>query len=84
MVACRMISVNPVTEINAVSFKDDTHTFPSPGRANRRIWGAIILWNTSQDRIPIALAASISPFGKAKAAPLKTSVVYAPEMIPTE
>ena len=38
-----IISTNPVTEINEVSFKVTCHTLPNPGIACFNIWGERIL-----------------------------------------
>ena len=54
------------------------------GMANLNVWGSIILKNLPNLPKPKTLAASNWPLSIDCIAPLKTSVEYAPEIIPIE
>ena len=73
-----------MTEIKDVSLRVICQTLLKFGKANLKVWGSIILKNLPNFPNPKTLAASNWPLSIDCIAPLKTSVEYAPEIIPME
>ena len=67
-----------ITDIKAVALMSTIQTFPSPGRANRHIWGSRMRRKQSTRPMPTERAASTWPLSTAIKAPRNTSVENAP------
>ena len=82
MYDCLIISTKPVTEISEVSFKVICQTLLKLGIASLNICGIITLKKWTVFFKPKTFEASNCPLSIDWIAPLKTSVEYAPEIIP--
>ena len=82
MYDCLMISTKPVTDINEVSFNVICQTLLKFGIESLNIWGIITLTKWIGFFRPKTFEASNCPLSIDWIAPLKTSVDYAPEIIP--